>query len=240
MKIHQLHPWQVTQPQAEAIQKYLREWIVTDNQVRTVRFIARAQFAYNQHNGCGSAKVSLLSLPELKMVEQYVLSEKLSDPLAPNVFSFCKAPLIVKALQQLQRTPDLIICDGRGLIPPTRFGIASHIGLLTNTPTLGIRSAPHSELSQRLGKKRGSWFPLKTDDLYHSALLRVCNPLPPVYISIGHRIDLKTALKYTLLCIPESIDNTRLSALYCPQPFGLVLTKQSPETDATTAIQQSA
>ncbi|MCX4025005.1 endonuclease V [Endozoicomonas sp. SM1973] len=219
MKIHQLHPWNISPAEAESIQKCLRAWIVTDDQFTHIQYVARAQVEINLDQDYSTAHITLLRLPDHRVIERHSATEKLTFPNQNGLISFRKAPVLLKALASLKVNPDLILCDGRGLIPPDRFGLASHIGLLTNTPSIGIRSIPHMPVHHKLSRKRGTWIPLKTHQQAHSAILRLHEDYPPVYISVGHRLNLETALKYTLLTLPRDLNDPKLFSLVSPEPF---------------------
>ncbi|WP_426416963.1 endonuclease V [Aestuariirhabdus sp. LZHN29] len=220
MKINALHPWNITETQASAIQKSLSAWIVEDNEaLENITYIARAQLLYNLDDEYSTANVTLFRLPEFKVVERHSATLRLDFPALPGLLSFRKAPVVLRALEALEQAPDLIICDGRGVTGKHRFGLASHIGLMCNTPTIGWRGAPDAAVTRKMKPKRGSWVPLKTSSGIHGALLRLHRDLPPIYVSQAHRISLKQALLCSLQAVPTTLENADMLELLTPQPI---------------------
>ncbi|RRJ84571.1 endonuclease V [Aestuariirhabdus litorea] len=231
MKINALHPWNITETQAAAIQKSLSAWIIQDEEaLEGVELIARAQLLYNLDDEYSTANVTLFRVPGFEVVERHSATLRLDFPALPGLMSFRKAPVLLKALSALKETPDLIICDGRGVTDTQRFGLASHIGLMCNIPTIGWRSAPQGPITQRMKLKRGNWIPHKTAQGTHGALLRVHPDLPPIYVSNAHRISLKQALRWSLQAVPPTLENADMLELLTPQPISqLSQLNPSPE-----------
>ncbi|MCL6416883.1 endonuclease V [Aestuariirhabdus sp. Z084] len=220
MKINTLHPWNITETQAASIQKSLSAWIILDDQPSyKVSCIARAQLLYNLDDEYSTANVTLFRLPDFKVIERHSATQRLDFPPIPGLLSFRKAPVVLKALEALKNQPDLIICDGRGVTGSERFGLASHIGLMSNIPTVGWRAAPNSPVTRRMRRQRGSWIPLSSGEQTYGALLRIHRDLPPIYVSPAHQISLKQALLSSLKAVPSSLENADMLELLTPQPI---------------------
>lgn len=220
MKTHQLHSWNVSVEQARAIQKNLRAWIVTEGQsCRNPRLMARIELACTRSGPeaiTTQACVSVKALPTLQLLERKVALRHSSFPDTPGLAAFCKAPAIIAALEKLVRVPDFIVCDGRGITGADSFGLASHIGLITNLPTIGICGPKPRQLSDVLGPQRGAWLPLQ-ESVRYAALVRVVDSLDPLVVSPAHRMDLETAIQLTLAAIPASISAREYQQLLYPE-----------------------
>jgi deoxyribonuclease V len=121
-------------------------------------------------------------------------------PYVPGYLSFREAPAALAAMRRLRRDPDLIVCDGQGFAHPRRFGLACHLGLLANLPSIGVAKSRLIGEHAVLGSQRGEWVPLVDDGERIGVVLRTRTGVRPVYVSVGHRISLETAIDYVLRC----------------------------------------
>ncbi len=137
------------------------------------------------------AVVVVLSFPELELLEKSEALLPIQFPYVPGLLSFRETPVAIKALEKLTLAPDLILCDGQGLAHPRRFGIACHIGLIADIPTIGVGKSILVGKFENLGEERGSVAP------------RTKHKVQPVYVSVGHRVSLPTAVDYVLQCTPK-------------------------------------
>ncbi len=112
-------------------------------------------------------------------------------------------PAVLQALEQLNIIPDLLLCDGQGLAHPRRFGLACHLGVLTDIPAIGVAKTRFIGEYEPVGLSRGSWQPLLDEGEIVGAVLRTQTAVNPVYISVGHKISLTTAIDYVLQCTPK-------------------------------------
>lgn len=195
------HPWDVEPAAAIAIQKRLAPAVVRRDDVGEVQFVAGVDVGFEDDNTVTRAAVAVLRFPGLERHEQAIARLPTSFPYVPGLLSFREGPAILDALGRLETTPDLLLFDGQGIAHPRRLGIASHIGVLTNLPSIGVAK---SRLTGRpagpLGEEKGAWQPLQVGDEVVGALLRTRSNVKPVYVSIGHRISLETAVEYVLAC----------------------------------------
>lgn len=220
MKLNSIHPWNLNESQATAIQKSLRSWIIQDEHIaEPLAVVARAQLLYNLDSEYSTAKVTIYNPHSFEVLETNEATLRLNFPPTKGLQSFRKAPVILEALSGIQMTPQLILCDGRGVTGQHSFGVASHVGLIINIPTIGWRTAPSSVITHNMSKKRGSWIPLGETASPHGALLRVHEQLPPIYVSHAHRISLKQALAISLSVIPPNFDNEMMLDLLTPEPI---------------------
>ena len=124
-------------------------------------------------------------------------------PYVPGLLSFRETPVAVRALEKLENAPDLILCDGQGIAHPRRFGIACHIGLITGVPSIGVAKSLLVGKYGALGEMRGSIAPLVYRNEEVGVVLRTKNKVQPLYVSIGHKISLETAVRFVLDCAPK-------------------------------------
>src|SRR6478672_12308311 len=133
----QRHPWPQTVEEAIAIQEQLRSEVITANQLDTVRYVAGVDVGYDSANDVSRAAVTVLSFPDLQLQQQAVVRSPTTFPYIPGFLSFREVPAVLEALENISLRPDLVICDGQGLAHPRRFGLACHLGVLFDIPTIG-------------------------------------------------------------------------------------------------------
>jgi len=164
-----------------------------------------------------TAAVVVLNYPELKLVETRIIEDKLGFPYIPGLLSFRESPLILTACEQLTITPDLILADGQGLAHPRRFGIASHLGLLLDTPAIGCAKSLLCGTHRTPEAETGSYADIIDKGEIIGVALRTRPGTSPVYVSIGHKVDLAMAIRWVLNCcrgyrIPEPLRLAHLAA----------------------------
>ncbi len=152
----------------------------------------------------------LFKYPELIPIEDAYAVMKVSFPYIPGFLSFREGPAIIEALNRLKTKPDLILCDGQGIAHPKRLGIASHIGILIDIPTIGCAKSRLIGKYKEPKSKKGEWTQLEHKGEIIGAVLRTRDYVKPVFVSPGHRTDLKTSIKIVLACtgkfrIPEPV-----------------------------------
>jgi deoxyribonuclease V len=154
------------------------------------------------------AAVVVLRLPGLQLVEQAAVADRARFPYVPGLLSFREAPPLLKAFRKLRCRPDVLIIDGHGLAHPRRFGIASHLGWLLDLPAIGCAKSILCGATGPLGASRGATAPLVHNGEIVGCAVRTRAKVQPVYVSIGHKIDLPSAVQLVLRCtgkfrIPE-------------------------------------
>lgn len=207
MKINQLHEWNLSPENAKAVQKNLRAWIINEDQFSFIKTIARIKVKTFKNEALVKASISVLSYPDLKLIEKKSASCEATFPAVRGLASFRQAPAVIKAFESIQKIPDLIICDGEGIIDDTAFGLASHIGLLTHKPTIGIKKpAKDSVLIQSIENVRGAWLPIPVGDTVIGSLVRVVEGIEPIQASPGHAISVSSAVKFVLDYFPKEVN----------------------------------
>lgn len=204
MQIKPLHDWNLSPAEAVRLQKQLAFEVVRRNEhSEPVKTVAGIDLGYDATTGTSRAVVVLLGFPDLELVETSEALLPIQFPYVPGLLSFRETPVAIKALEKLKTAPDLILCDGQGIAHPRRFGIACHIGLITDTPAIGVAKSILVGKYEDLGASRGSTAPLIHRNEQIGVALRTREKVQPVYVSVGHKIDLETATGYVLACAPK-------------------------------------
>lgn len=198
-----LHEWNLQADAAIALQNELASHIILQDQLPSeVRRVAGVDMAINEHNEMARAAVVLLSYPELEVQEQHVYEEPVRMPYIPGLLSFREIPCILGAFAQLKEQPDLVMVDGQGIAHPRRLGIAAHLGLWLDLPTIGCaKSILRGHYAEKaLGEEAGAWVPLIYKGETIGAAVRTRTRVKPMIISAGYRISLQTSISYVLAC----------------------------------------
>lgn len=204
MKIKPLHEWNLSPREAIELQKQLAcEVIKKDDFPLPVKTVAGIDLGYDAANDTSRAVAVVLSFPELELLETSEAKLPIQFPYVPGLLSFRETPAAIRALEKLEITPDVILCDGQGLAHPRRFGIACHIGIIAQVPTIGVAKSLLVGKFENLGETRGSTAPLIHRGERVGVALRTKNKVQPVFVSVGHRINLETAIDLVLQCAPK-------------------------------------
>lgn len=204
MKITPLHDWNLSPQQAIELQKQLRYEVVAEDNFETpIKTVAGIDLGYDAKNDISRAVAVVLSFPELQLLESAEAKLPIQFPYVPGLLSFRETPVAIKALEKLNLTPDVILCDGQGLAHPRRFGIACHIGLIADVPTIGVAKSLLVGKYENLSEERGSATPLVHKGEQIGAVVRTKNKVQPLFVSVGHRISLPTVIDLVLQCAPK-------------------------------------
>ncbi len=195
------HSWDVTPAEGRSIQKSLRHRVVTRNKLGRIRCVAGVDVGFEAGNTTTRAAVAVLDLADLTLVEHAVIRRPTTFPYVPGLLSFREIPAVREALGKLKSRPDLLLCDGQGYAHPRRFGIACHLGVLEDLPSIGVAKTRLIGEHREVPDRKGAWVPLRHDEEVIGAVLRTRERVKPLYISTGHRIDLATAIDYVMRCI---------------------------------------
>ncbi|HEY9849176.1 MAG TPA: deoxyribonuclease V [Leptolyngbyaceae cyanobacterium] len=203
MKINQRHDWPLTAEDAAQIQKELALEVVTEDRLDSVQYVAGVDVGFAESGSLTRAAVAVLSFPDLQLQEHAIAYRPTTFPYIPGFLSFREVPAVIDALEKVTISPDLILCDGQGIAHPRRLGIACHLGLLIDVPTIGVAKSLLIGRYEQLADERGSWQPLIDKGETIGAVLRTRTGVKPVYVSSGHRISLPTAIDYVMRCTPK-------------------------------------
>jgi deoxyribonuclease V len=204
MKIYQRHSWQLTVQEAIAIQEKLQSEVITSDKLQEpIQYVAGVDMGFEEDGTISRAAVAVLSFPDLQVVETSLAYRPTTFPYIPGFLSFREIPAVLDALEKVKITPDIILCDGQGIAHPRRFGIACHLGVLVDLPTIGVAKSLLVGKHEELSETRGSWQPLIHKKETIGVVLRTRTGVKPVYVSSGHRVSLPTAIDYVMRCTPK-------------------------------------
>jgi deoxyribonuclease V len=209
--------WDLTPSDAIDLQKRLLGDVIRKSRLTTVETVAGIDTGYSK--GMAKAAVVSLKYPSLEPLEQAISLRPVNFPYIPGLLSFREAPLILEAFEKLKQSPDLLIIDGHGIAHPRRFGIACHIGLLLDVPSIGCAKTLLLGEYDEPCPEQGGFSYLKDQEEIIGAVLRTRSNVKPVFVSIGHKVNLKDSIKFVLNCccgyrLPETTRRAdRLSAI---------------------------
>ena len=192
--------WPTTIAEAREIQARLRDQVVRETTLGPVQRVAGVDVGFEDRGKTTRAAVVVLDFPALTLQEQTISRTPTRFPYVPGYLSFRELPGIMHALRQLRTMPDLILCDGQGIAHPRRFGLACHLGVITGLPTIGVAKSRLIGTYDEPGFSKGDWQPLIDKQETIGAVLRTRNNVRPLFVSIGHRVNLETAIDYVLHC----------------------------------------
>ena len=199
----QTHSWNVTAKEAVQIQKQLRHQVrVVDDFLPPDR-IAGVDVGFIDNGKKTRAAVAVLSFPALELLEYKTVVTETVFPYVPGLLSFREVPAILSALSRLQVLPDMILCDGQGYAHPRRLGIACHLGIITDIPTIGVAKTRLIGRHGVVPEEKGGWVELIDKDEIIGVALRTREKVKPLYVSPGHRVSLETAIHYVMACVTK-------------------------------------
>jgi deoxyribonuclease V len=197
-QFRQLHDWDLTPREAVDLQQRLRESVRIEPLAREIRTIAGADISFNKFEPTVYAGVVVLSYPQMEVIEESGVISETKFPYVPGLLSFRETPSVLEAWSQLKTEPDALMLDGQGLAHPRRVGIACHVGLLIERPTLGCAKSVLVGKYEEPKIERGEWSEMIHKGEVVGAALRTKRNVQPVFVSPGHLIDLEGAVEVTL------------------------------------------
>lgn len=209
MRYRRLHSWALRVPRARLIQQRLREKLsrVAPPTARSPRLVGGADVSYNRGSDVLYGAVVILTYPGLETIEIASAVGRARFPYVPGYLSFREIPILIEAFRKVRTRPDVILCDGQGIAHPRGIGLASHLGLILDTPTVGCAKSRLVGEHAAPASRRGSGAPLVYDGRRVGTVLRTRDGVSPMFISPGHAVDIRTANRIVLGCsrlrIPE-------------------------------------
>ena len=197
-KIPYTHPLNTTQ--AIEIQNNLSDRVIKLDALPDVKYVAGVDMSTRRTSKTATASVVLLNYPELEVIDVQTASGHLEFPYIPGLLSFRELPLTLAACEKLPITPDIIIVDGQGIAHPRRFGLASHLGIIMNIPTIGCAKSRLCGSYTEPENESGNYSNLVDKNEIIGAVVRTKQGVKPVYVSIGHKISLDTAINWVVHC----------------------------------------
>ena len=194
------HPWDLSPTEAIALQQQLRGRVERADRLGPLRLVAGVDVGFEADNTITRAAVAVLHYPGLELHEYAIARQPTRFPYVPGLLSFREVPAVLAALEGLNSTPDLLLCDGQGIAHPRRLGIASHLGILCYVPTIGVGKSRLIGIHDTVPTGRGQWTPLLDKGEVIGAVLRSRAGVKPLFISTGHRIGLDSAVRLVMDC----------------------------------------
>jgi deoxyribonuclease V len=200
IRMEPLHRWDVSPEEAIAIQQRLRERAreappISLDQITTIAGIDAS------YTGLARAAVVVFSFPELEWLEEAVAERASSFPYVPGLLSFREAPAVLDAIARLRARPDLLMCDGQGIAHPRRFGIATHLGVYLDLPSIGVAKSRLTGRYTEPGPNPGERSPLNDRGELIGEVVRTRSRANPLFISVGYKIELPTAVQVVEMCL---------------------------------------
>lgn len=215
-----LHPWALSTAEARELQARLAPLVVTEDDFERIETVAGVDVGFEDGGSSTRAAVAVLRLADLALLDAAAARRPTSFPYVPGLLSFREIPAVLDALERLRIDPDLLLCDGQGYAHPRRFGLACHLGVTCNLPSIGVAKSRLIGEHPALSATKGSTVPLVDRGEVVGAVLRTRSDVQPLYVSVGHRIALQTAVQMVLACttryrLPET---TRQAHRLASQP----------------------
>ncbi len=192
--------WPQSAEEAIAIQQELRKEVIIADEIGAVNFVAGVDVGFEKEGTVTRAAVAILTFPGLQVVETFLARQPTRFPYVPGLLSFREIPALLEALSNIKIKPDIILCDGHGTAHPRRLGIASHLGVLLDCPTIGVGKSLLVGRHAKVGLQRSDYEPLVHKGETIGAVLRTRTGFNPLYISGGQKVSLQTAIDYVMKC----------------------------------------
>ena len=199
MKFLNLHSWEVSPGEAIQLQKELKKKISLKKSFNNVKIVAGADISYYKNKMF--AGIVILKFPQLEIIEKKSSVSSANFPYISGLLTFREGPSLLEVFKKIKTTPDVILFDGQGIAHPRRMGIATHLGLFLDKPTIGCAKSRLSGKYTSVGEEKGDYALLKEGEEILGAVLRTRREVKPVFISPGHKIDLPNSIEIVLKCI---------------------------------------
>jgi len=200
MKIKHLHDWDLSYKQARNIQKTLAEKVDFTSLKKHIRSVAGLDCAFSNDKKRICAVVIVLSFPSMKIIETQNAITDVTFPYISGLLSFREAPVCIKAVAKLKTIPDLFLIDGQGIAHPRRLGLASHLGLFFDKPTIGCAKSRLFGTFKNVGIEKGKYSLLKDKGQAIGAVVRTRKNVKPLFVSVGNKCLLENAIEMALAC----------------------------------------
>lgn len=200
MIISKIHRWDISPKEGIELQKKLKEEIKLSPLESLPETVAGADVSYNKGSNIFFAGIVLLSFPDMELIDEVSAVGKVDFPYIPGLLSFREGPILIEAFRRLETAPDLIMFDGQGVAHPRGLGIASHMGLILNTPSIGCAKTKLCGDYDEPGYEKGSSSPLLMKGREIGVVLRTKKDVKPIFVSPGHLIDRRDSLNIVLSC----------------------------------------
>jgi deoxyribonuclease V len=193
-----VHDWDLPLEEARELQERLAARVEETDRLGEVHIVAGVDVSYDRKSPLVCAAVVLMDAATGQVVERTSAVVRASFPYVPGLFSFREIPPLLVALRRLRQSPDLLLCDGQGRAHPRRFGLACHLGVLLDLPSIGCAKSLLVGTHREPGLRRGAHTPLRDRGEIVGEVVRTREGVRPVYVSVGHRVSLESARFWVL------------------------------------------
>jgi deoxyribonuclease V len=193
-----VHRWDIDADAARELQRQLAERVITDRPLSQYETVGGADVSYNKWSTTLYAAVVVLRADTLEVIDRSGVVAEATFPYVPGLLSFREAPPVIEAFEKLSVRPEVLICDGQGIAHPRRLGLAAHLGIWLEIPTIGCAKSRLFGDYEEPGPARGDWSPLTDGDETIGAVLRTRDRVKPLFVSPGHLCDLPSAIAAVL------------------------------------------
>lgn len=200
MNILELHSWDLSPAQAISLQKQLAGQVRLAPMANLPRIVAGLDCAFSRDKKRIAAVVVVMQIEDFQVLETAEAVMEVKFPYVPGLLSFREAPVCLAAMEKLQTPPDAVLVDGQGIAHPRRLGLASHLGLFLDTPTIGCAKSRLIGDYQDPPKEKGAYSPLMDKDQRIGSVLRTRHNVKPLFISPGHKITHEQAIEIVMAC----------------------------------------
>ncbi len=201
LKLDNPHPWDLSIQQAKVLQVELAsKVIIKDKLPDDIQYVAGIDVGFENNGKITRAAVVIIDFKTLEHIDSSLVRIKTTFPYVPGYLSFRELPAVLKAFENISIEPDIVLCDGQGIAHPRRLGIASHLGVLTGLPTIGVAKSRLIGTFKEPSDRKGNKSLLYDGKDKIGYVLRTRDNVKPLYISPGHKISLLTACDIVLKC----------------------------------------
>ena len=201
MKPVRVHSWNVSPDEASVIQINLRNKVKVTALQDAVHLVAGTAVAFDPSYDTIHAAIVILQYPGMELVEQHGISEEIRFPYVSGLLAFREGPPLMHLVRKIKHQPDVILFHAHGQAHPRRFGLASHLGVLLDVPTIGVSTRILVGQHEELDNEKGDQAPIIYKEQHIGIALRSKNNVKPVYVSVGHKTDLSSAIDIVMGCV---------------------------------------
>jgi len=198
MKCLNLHPWDLQYSEAMKVQQELKGKLILEAPNIDPKLVAGADVSYSKDSDTFYSSVVVLEMPYMSVLEEATAEGKVDFPYIPGLLSFREAPVLIKAFEKVKNVPDVIIFDGQGIAHPRGLGLASHMGLILDLPSIGCAKSKLVGDYDPVGSEVGKYTPIIFKGDVVGAVLRTKRNVAPVFVSPGHRMDILSAIEIVM------------------------------------------
>ncbi len=195
-----MHAWDVSPKEAIAIQESLLDRLVLHDDFGEINTVAGVDVGFEKNNTITRAAIAVLDFETLELKESVIARKPTTFPYIPGLLSFREIPAVLEAMLKLSLVPDLLLCDGQGIAHPRRLGIATHLGILTDIPSVGVAKSRLVGSHADVAKEKGEHVPLMHQSEQIGVVLRTRTNVKPLFISPGHRVGMESAIRLVMKC----------------------------------------